>query len=202
MLREALARFVKDASDVQALTDIFALAPGALDFGDDLFESFDWHGKMVLCSMLPILCPGAADRILEHRSRVDTDKECRLAVTDMLRRRRERAGGVGAAPCPADYPERTPEQRSRLRGLVLQYLAHRDDVTTTFQIQDLAPTDRDFDDELLDLFDPEARREIYATLLLWCGPRWLRKVLERRAKTETDQACKLFANGILSRMQG
>jgi len=198
LLREACARFIKGSSSLRGLEDIQALNPSVSDFGDDLFESFDVDGKLLLCSMLPLLCPKAADQIIEHRRVVETNEESRRFLDYLIRVRREKRGEDEFIKCFRNYPERTCEQRFRLKGLVTRYLAHRGDVATSLQIQDLAPTDNDFSDEFLDSFGPEARREIYLTLLMWCGPYWLRKILERRAKTETDQACKLFVKGILS----
>ena len=49
----------------------------------------------------------------------------------------------------------------------------------------------DVNDELLDSFEPAVRRRIFPLLRVWCKES-AKGILESRAKTETDEKCKVL----------
>jgi hypothetical protein len=85
--------------------------------------------------------------------------------------------------------------------LVLQHVNNPQDRNASERIQELEATDRDFSDTVFDSLTPQGRLEIYSMLLLWCGYTYLKRILERRVKVETDPACILSISVMLRASQ-
>src|SRR3954470_22418398 len=78
---------------------------------------------------------------------------------------------------------------NELRDQLLRYFDQQEFYEATRSILQMKVNAEDMSDELLDSLEPAMRRRIFPLLRLWCEDS-AKGILERRAKTETDEECK------------
>ena len=81
------------------------------------------------------------------------------------------------------------QMNNELRNQLAQYFEEQEFYEATRSILRMNVNAEDVNDELLDSFEPAVRRRIFPLLPVWCKES-TKAILERRAKTETDEECK------------
>ena len=76
-----------------------------------------------------------------------------------------------------------------LKELISRFCEEPENLELISRIRNLQASEADFNEELLESFPAEMRRKIYLELVLWTDRANLRKILERRANSETDLLC-------------
>jgi|GraSoiStandDraft_4_1057263.scaffolds.fasta_scaffold1384599_1 hypothetical protein len=87
-----------------------------------------------------------------------------------------------------------------LKSLLQRYLQESEFFDATRGILRLAPTERDFSDELFDAFEPNVRIRIFPLLPVWCKEH-AKAILSRRVKTEPDAHCRSAAEILLEALR-
>ncbi len=200
-LLQLLRKAVKDPPTIALDGEISALCPTESDF-EEILDIFASHERRVIYVGMSAWCARAlSETFIRRRLAIEKDLMCR----DLLESRMARMVGKRneEKPCeePVQYEERTPDFRRKLRALVLQHVKDPNNWNACQRISSLKPTDLDFDDELFDSLASPARLEVYTMLLLWCGYKFQKAILERRAIVETDVACRVAITAMLHSSQ-
>lgn len=182
--------------------DIATFHATELDFSDELLNTFAPDERVVICVILFCSCwHEPSEQFLRRRIAVENDMRCRKILEAHIARMLDGRRHGKRKKEPVGYKQRTPDFQNRLRDLVLQHVNNPQDRNASQRIQELEPTDQDFSDKVLDSLTPQGRLEVYSMLLLWCGYTYLKRIVERRVKVETDPACKLSISVMLRSRQ-
>ncbi len=187
---------------VTAIEKVEELQLTESDFSDELFDTFEAKARKLVYMGIQwwfARRPATGLQILEHRLAIENDSNCKKWLefyigswTEPNEAKRAYRRTMASVELPEK--ERTPENARMVRDAIVEYLHFiGEPVSKKAQqskaIRDLKPTDEDFDDEFLDSLAPRTRLEVYANLLFWCGYAYLKKVLDRRVRLETDRVC-------------
>lgn len=194
-LLEILTVFAKHQTTMFEIHKLQKMPLTERDFADELFESFPIEERRNVYLYLSVWNRPGLEAVLRRRLAAETDFSARMILAELI----DSITGVSKPePSPFHYtadgtlhfPERPESYKRTLAEAVSRFAADAGDRQAGQQFRALEPAPADFTDELFAELTSHERQQIYTRLLPWFGDHFLKAVLQRRLRSETNPDCR------------